>query len=549
MDIKRTLLWVLFTLSLVMLYDSWQRANGHGTLFSPAPATVASSVTAAKNDLPSLTPSPATSAPVAVPLVQGERVTVNTDVLRAQVDTLGGSLVKLELLKHINSDGKPLVLFDRSATHTYVARSGLIGAGELPNHTLQFSVAAGERDLGQGDRVTLRLEGEKNGVKLLKTYIFKRGSYVIDTGFEVQNTSQAAVSPTLYMELLRDDSVIDASRFYSTFTGPAVYSDVEKYQKVNFEDITKNKAKYVSGFKKGEEGWVSMVQHYFASAWVADTKVEREVYANQVEAHLFRVGLKQNLGTVAPGASVSTQARLFAGPQEERVLEVVAPGLELVKDYGWLTMIAKPLFWLLEKIHALVSNWGWSIILLTVLIKLAFFPLSASSYKSMAKMKDLQPRLLALRERYKDEPQKLNQEMMQMYRTEKVNPLGGCLPILIQIPVFIALYWVLLSSVEMRNAPWLGWIGDLSKPDPLYILPILMAVSMFVQTKLNPTPPDPMQAKVMMIMPLVFSVMFFFFPSGLVLYWVVNNVLSIAQQWQINRMMGNHHHHHHKKTD
>jgi YidC/Oxa1 family membrane protein insertase len=239
---------------------------------------------------------------------------------------------------------------------------------------------------------------------------------------------------------------------------------------------------------------------------------------------------------LAAGASHIEKTRLFIGPQEETLLEKIAPGFDLIKDYGYLTVIAKPIFWLLEQIHSYVANWGWAIVILTLLIKLLFFPLSAASYKSMARMKEVQPRLMTLREQLKGDPQKLNRAMMDLYKQEKINPLGGCLPVVVQIPVFIALYWVLLSSVEMRNAPWILWINDLSVPDPYYILPVIMAVSMYVQVKLNPTPPDPLQAKIMMWMPIVFSVMFFFFPAGLVLYWVVNNILSIAQQWQINQM-------------
>jgi len=257
-----------------------------------------------------------------------------------------------------------------------------------------------------------------------------------------------------------------------------------------------------------------------------------------VDINLYRIGMQIPLGTIDKGTSVVEKARLFVGPQEEKMLEGIAPGLELLKDYGYLTILAKPIFWLLAKIHSYVGNWGWSIILLTILIKLAFFPLSAASYKSMARMKEVQPRLVAMKEQYKGDPQKLNQAMMEMYKKEKINPVGGCLPVVIQIPVFISLYWVLLSSVETRGAPWIGWIYDLSVPDPYYILPVVMAISMFVQTKLNPTPPDPIQAKVMMYMPIVFSIMFFFFPAGLVLYWVVNNMLSIAQQWQINKLFG-----------
>ena len=326
--------------------------------------------------------------------------------------------------------------------------------------------------------------------------------------------------------------------FYSTFTGPALYTDAEKFQKVDFVEIEKNKAKLPGAQAQGSPTWVAMVQHYFASAWIPSTNFQRDLYVGKLENNQYRIGVQTKFDVIAAGQEKSETLKLFVGPQEEKVLEKIAPGLELVKDYGWLTILAKPIFWLLEKIHGLVNNWGWSIIFLTILIKLAFFPLSAASYKSMARMKVVQPRVMELKERYKGEPQKLNQAMMEMYRKEKINPLGGCFPVLIQIPVFIALYWVLLASVEMRAAPWLGWIQDLAKPDPYFILPVIMAVSMFIQTKLNPTPPDPLQAKLMMFMPIAFSVMFFFFPSGLVLYWVVNNILSIAQQWQINKLFG-----------
>ncbi|WP_455285127.1 membrane protein insertase YidC [Cupriavidus necator] len=547
MDIKRTILWVIFSMSLVLLYDNWQRAQGHASMFFPgttqqqAASAPAASGAAAQGDVPKATVQPgaaAPGAPAAAPQAAaqptGEKIVVTTDTVRAEIDTAGGILSRLELLKEHEKDGKPVVLFERDNVRTYMARSGLIG-GDLPNHTTVFTATPGPRALDGAEQLEVTLTGEKSGVKLVKTYVFRKGSYVVDTKFAVTNAGTAPVSPTLYLELARDGSKIEQSQFYSTFTGPAIYTDADKYHKINFEDIAKGKASVPAATNTG---WVAMVQHYFASAWIPQTGKEHSFYVQQIDPNLYRVGLQQPLGEVAPGATVTSDARLFAGPQEEHMLEKVAPGLELVKDYGWLTILAKPLFWLLEKLHGFLGNWGWSIIALTVLIKLVFFPLSAASYKSMGKMKDLQPRMTSIRERYKSDPQKMNQEMMALYRTEKVNPLGGCLPIVIQIPVFIALYWVLLSSVEMRGAPWLGWIHDLSVPDPFYILPIVMAVSMFVQTKLNPTPPDPVQAKVMMIMPLVFSVMFFFFPAGLVLYWVVNNILSIAQQWQINRMLG-----------
>lgn len=546
MDIKRTLLWVVFSVSGVMLYNSWQIQNGKPPLFGPAPqAQVANKEdankqgtgTSATPSAISAAPSGATNAPADVKSAQpvnteSKTVHLKNDVLDLQIDTRGGSVVKATLLKH--TEGKDsIVIFKNEGTDKYLARSGLVGNGiDLPNHNDIFNSQVS----ADGKKVTLN--AEKNGVVLEKIYELKDGSYVIETSNKVTNKTGQTLSPSFYAELLRDGKKIDESQFYSTFTGPAIYTEKEKFQKVEFSDIEKNKVTVQKQVAAGEPGWVSMVQHYFASAWIPETTTSREYYFDRLDNNIYRAGVKAALGDIAAGGSKTENARLFVGPQEEKMLEEIAPGLELVKDYGWLTIIAKPIFWLLTKIHDVIANWGWSIVILTILIKLAFFPLSAASYKSMARMKEVQPRLLQMKEQYKNEPQKLNQAMMKMYREEKINPLGGCLPVVVQIPVFISLYWVLLASVEMRNAPWIGWIHDLSKPDPFYILPIIMAVSMYIQTKLNPTPPDPVQAKVMQIMPLVFSVMFFFFPAGLVLYWVVNNILSIAQQWQINRMFG-----------
>lgn len=547
MDIKRSALWVVFIVSLLMLYNNWQISHGGAPLFSSSSTINKTSTHAADkatvSDLPSAAKA-ATSLPVEIShtpkqMAASEKIILTTDTMRAQFDTLGGSLTQLALLKHVDKEGKPVILFNDDAHHTYIARSGLVGAADLPNHLTLFGALPGPHQLGP-DKNELRfsVEAEKNGVKLVKTYTFQRGSYVIASRFEILNQTTQPLTPTVYLELLRDNSKIDASHFYSTFTGPAVYTDSTKFKKVEFSDIDKGSAKYPNHTAQGETSWISMVQHYFASAWIPVGNEKRDIYIEKLDDQRYRAGIKQLLPEIAPGASTTFEAKLFAGPQEEHALEKTAPGLELVKDYGWLTIIAKPLFWLLEKLHSLLGNWGWAIVAVTVILKLIFFPLSAASYKSMARMKALQPRITTLRERHKGDAQKMNQAMMELYRSEKINPLGGCFPILIQIPVFIALYWVLLASVEMRNAPWIGWIHDLSSPDPYYVLPILMAVSMFVQTKLNPTPPDPLQAKMMMIMPLVFSFMFFFFPAGLVLYWVVNNILSIAQQWQIGRMHG-----------
>jgi YidC/Oxa1 family membrane protein insertase len=545
MDIKRTVLWVVFSLSLLILWDNWMRSTGKPSMFFPTttqqakPAASAGNAPAARTDLPqasnvgntAATPAAGGAAPA-----QSERITVTTDVMKADIDTAGGELQRLELLKHRDAvdPKKNVVLFDKSATRTYLAESGLIG-GAFPNHRSNFVAKPGPRALDGGNQVQLVLESEQDGVKLTKTYTFKRGDYTVDVKHTVTNNSGAPISPSLYMQLVRDGNKPEGeSKFYSTFTGPAVYTDAQKFQKLDFEKIEKGKEEHAN---KADNGWTALIQHYFVSALIPSEKTEREIFTKKVGTNLYAVGTIQPLGTIAPGASLTTDARLYSGPQESAVLEKVAPGMELVKDYGWLTIVAKPIFWLMDQIHKILGNWGWTIIVLTVLIKLVFFPLSAASYRSMAKMKQVTPKMQSIRERFKSDPQKMNQAMMELYKTEKINPLGGCLPIVVQIPVFIALYWVLLASVEMRNAPWLGWIHDLAAPDPFYILPIIMAISMFIQTKLNPTPPDPMQAKVMMFMPIIFSVMFFFFPAGLVLYWVVNNVLSIAQQWVITKKL------------
>jgi len=560
MDIKRTVLWVVFSMSMLLLWDNWLRYTGKPSMFFPTatqqakPATATGTTgtppAASTAAVPQATGAAAApgaaavpgAAPAAVPnaapaAVAGERITITTDVMKAEIDSIGGELRRLELLKHKDTQDptKNVVLFDSSPERTYLGQTGLIG-GAFPNHRTPFTVQPGPRTLDSGNEVKLVLTSEQGGVKLTKTYTFHRGDYTIDVKHDVTNLSGAPVSPSLYVQLLRDGGALPGdSKFYSTFTGPAVYTEGDKFQKLAFDKIGSGKDNHAT---KSDNGWIAMVQHYFVSAFVPPEKAPREIFTKKVDNNLYAVGNILPLGTIAPGATVSMDSKLYSGPQESEILEKVAPGLELVKDYGWLTIIAKPIFWLMTHIHNILGNWGWTIIVLTILIKLAFFPLSAASYRSMAKMKLVTPRMTAIRERHKGDPQKMNQAMMELYKTEKINPLGGCLPIVVQIPVFIALYWVLLASVEMRHAPWLGWIQDLAAPDPWFILPVLMAVSMFVQTKLNPTPPDPVQAKVMMFMPIVFSVMFFFFPAGLVLYWVVNNILSITQQWVITRKIG-----------
>ncbi|CAM3755228.1 membrane protein insertase YidC [Polynucleobacter antarcticus] len=556
MDFKKTILWAVFSMAGLMLYNNWQIHEGKPSMFggNPTPTAAKSDSAVAgttKVDVPA--PIQTAAAPVIAKapgintgaIETAEKFVLQNDTLVLEISASGANVVEAKLLKELTVEKKPVELFQYTPNHKYIARSGLIALGntDLPNHTSTFKLIQSGKD--ETGRPFIVLGSERSGVKLEKTFSLNPKSYVVDVDHRVIQTASNSNPLVLYTELVRDASQeqkigpFDGAFSASTFTGPAVYTEKEKFNKLEFSAIDKNKITIPTQVAAGEPAWIAMVQHYFASAWIPNDKSARDIYAGKIDNNLYRIGMQVPLGIVAPGAGVVEKVRLFVGPQEESVLETIAPGFALLKDYGYLTILAKPIFWLLENIHDYVGNWGWSIILLTILIKLVFFPLSAASYKSMARMKEVQPRLLVMREQYKGEPQKLNQAMMEMYKKEKINPIGGCLPVVIQIPVFIALYWVLLSSVEMRNAPWIGWIQDLSVPDPYYILPVVMAASMYVQTKLNPTPADPIQAKVMMYMPLVFSIMFFFFPAGLVLYWVVNNLLSIAQQWQINQMFAN----------
>ncbi len=576
-DIRRSILWGVFLVSLVMLWDAWNKHQGHGSMFSPAPAVTAPAASngnvPAVSGVPSLPAAQGTAAPAvaaapasgARPLVSAETVTVETDVFKATLDSQGGTLVRLELLQQherpepkwyepwlalVTGSGSTLpqahnvVLFDHSTERTYLARTGLakVGNTAYPNHESVLRLAPGDRSLADGkNELVVRFESDEvAGVQLVKTYTFRRGSYVVDVRHDIVNRGSEPVNLGLYTDLVRDGNPPPGgSSFYFTFTGPAIYSEAKKFQKVEFKAIEKRAPKDDPGhIASADDGWIAMVQHYFASAWLVDAGRPRQFTTGKIDNNLYLVSMTLPLQPLAAGATKSVDARLFAGPQEENQLAALAPGLELVKDYGWVTILAKPLFRLLTWLHAVLGNWGWSIVALVVLLKIAFYWLNASAYRSMAKMKAVNPRVMEMRERFKDDPQKMQQEMMRLYREEKVNPLGSCLPIVAQMPFFFALYWVLLSSVEMRNAPWIGWIHDLSAFDPYYVLPLLMTGSTMFQTWLNPTPADPIQARMMWIMPLVFSAKFFVFPSGLVLYWLTNNLLSIAQQWFINKRLG-----------
>lgn len=558
-DIRRTILWVIFGFSMVLLWDQWQVFNGHKPTFFPGTTSTSKAIApaavplVASSSVPvgstSVVPAPigAAALPVAmIPLAaqaMKERLVVTTDVFTLTFDTEGGSLVRSSFnkLKDMSDKNSGFVLLDESSSRVYVAQTGLISSSPglaLPTHKTLMTVLPGERTLKDGqNELQVKFESaEVGGVKLVKTYTFKRGAYDVAVRHDVINNGVTTVSPQLYLQLVRDGNPpVGESSFYSTFTGPAVYTDAKKYQKVEFKDIEKGK---VDVEKQATNGYIAMVQHYFASAWILGDGIKRDLFERKVDNNLYAVGMITALDAIAPGSVKSVEAKFFVGPQEEKTLEALAPGLELVKDYGWLTILAKPLYWLLDKLHGFIQNWGWSIVALVLLLKIAFYWLNAKAYSSMAKMKAINPKITEMRERLKDKPQEMQQAMMKIYKEEKVNPMGGCFPIMIQIPVFIALYWVLLSSVEMRGAPWILWIKDLSAPDPFFILPVVMTLTTMLQTALNPAPPDPMQAKLMWFMPLVFSVMFFFFPAGLVLYWITNNILSITQQWVINTRMG-----------
>ena len=548
-DIRRTILWAVFGFSLVMLWDQWQIHNGNKPTFFPSAVKPAEKTSAPAATPDAVTPPAAlssqampTTAPTAPASSPRERIDVATDVLKITFDTEGGNVVGAELLKHgdAHHSGHNVKLLDDSKERVYLAQSGLISSvpnALLPNHKTPMHFS-GAKALNDGeDSLVVKFESDPVGdVKLVKTYSFKRGSYAVGVEHLIRNNSAASINPQLYVQLVRDGNKLEGeSAFYSTFTGPAVYTSQKKFQKVEFADIEKNKADFE---KQSTQGYVAMVQHYFASAWLLDDGQQRDIFARKIDQNLYSAGMVAPLPAIAAGSQLSQSTRLFIGPQEEKTLEAIYPGLELVKDYGWLTILSKPLFWLLYELNKIIANWGWSIVALVVVLKAAFYWLNAQAYRSMGKMKAINPKIMEMRERLKDNPQQMQMEMMKIYREEKVNPLGGCLPIAVQIPFFIALYWVLLSSVEMRNAPWIGWVHDLAAPDPWFILPLLMTATSMLQTWLNPTPPDPIQAKMMWFMPLAFSVMFFFFPAGLVLYWLSNNILSIAQQWMINKQLG-----------
>jgi len=552
MDTQRLILFLIFSFSALFLWESWQKEHAPPPppLAATGSATKSAStpVPAAATPVPGAAPSAAPAIPVgAAAPVASEPIKVTTDLFTAEIDPNGGVVTLVALDKHRDAadTAKPYLVMQRNGERTFVAQAGLIGEG-MPNHRTVYRVLPGPRELPPGaDKFDLKLEATApNGDKVVQTMTFHRGSYVIDVAFEVTNAGTAPIMPEAYFQLMRDTKQAVAqvsSMAPAAYVGPVLYNEADKFKKVEFSEIDKETAdpsRKPAYTKATDNGWIGMIEHYFVAAWLPPEKGPRQFYTTKLDGGLYTAGVRFAAPAIAPGQTGTVAASLYVGPQDQEALAKLAKGLDLVVDYGIFTIIAAPLFWLLKWLHSIIGNWGWSIIAMTIIIKSAFYPLNHASARSMAKMKVVAPKMKALQEQYANDKQQLQVKMMELYRQEKINPLGGCLPILVQIPVFIALYWVLLSAVELRHAPWIGWIHDLSAPDPYFILPVVYAITAYLQVKLSPTPiSDPVQAKVMQIMPVAFSVMFIFFPSGLVLYWLVNNCIQIFQQWHMNRVL------------
>ena len=538
MENQRAILYLSFFFILFLVWQAWQKDYGPQPVVDNTAATQQSSQTAKIGDIPEAAKVDHSSSalPLAEEVVtQRQIITVKTDLMLLEIDTRGGDIRQLDLLKYpedADQPDKPYRLFNPKASQIYMAQTGLISsdAETAPNHYALYRAEKTEYELSPEDKeLKVVLHWQNKGVKVDKIFTFKPNSYVINIEHKLQ--SQQAWSGSQYRQLVKsENNTHKKSKFIYTYSGGVIYDDELKYEKLKFSEMAE---KDLNIEMKG--GWVAMIQHYFLSAWIAQPQENNLAYSKHPSADRYILGLRSPSKTIQAGEMTSFKTQLVAGPKLQDRLKEIAPGLELTVDYGILTIIAKPLFWILKFFHSIFNNWGWAIIFLTISVKLVFFKLSEASYKSMAKMRKVAPRLKAMKERYGDNRQAMSQAMMKMYKEEKINPLGGCLPILVQMPVFIALYWVLLESVEMRNAPFALWIQNLSAQDPYFILPVLMGATMFIQQKLNPAPMDPMQQKIFQFMPLMFTVFFLFFPSGLVLYWVVNNTLSITQQYIITK--------------
>lgn len=550
MDNLRLILFFTLAFLGLMIYQAWQQDYGKpdetlsqqqssSTLPKQTQSEGAAGVPNA--DVTAAAASPATPAAGMVSGSDGQTgqvVHVETDLLSLDFSTKGGTVTRAYLQDYPVSLEQPhenVELLTPNLPNLYIAQSGLIGSKKenLPSHEGIYQSEKLSYKLVPGtDEIDVPLVWQSgDGVVVTKHLKLKRGSYLIQVSYQIENNSDKPLAVRDYGQLQRTEPQNQNSRFGSSaYVGGVYYNPTDKYEKVKFDEMAKKQLSV-----DANTGWLAMIQHYFLSAWIPPKEQVEHYYTNALPGGRYLIGSYSPTITIASGSQHSLARQLYIGPKLQNQLETIAQGLELTVDYGWLTVIAKPIYWLLERIHDLIGNWGWSIIILTLLIKAAFYKLSETSYKSMANMRKFTPRMQALKDRYGDDKQRLNQAMMEMYKKEKINPLGGCLPIVVQIPVFISLYWVLLETVEMRQAPWMFWIQSLSDKDPYFILPLIMGVSMFIQQKLNPAPPDPMQAKIMMSLPFIFTVFFAFFPAGLVLYWVVNNIVSILQQWYITR--------------
>lgn len=548
MDVKRLLLVIPLAVLAYLLVIQWNQDYGQVVVepevpsFSAAP-TRDDAETDSEQGLTA--PSSAASAPASQAMAEQPQadnrrslVKVVTDVLDVRIDPRGGDIVYAALPEHkMSLDAEyPFVLLSDSEARSYVAKSGL----QLEGHQgrIAFDPERTRYTLDEGeDRLTVDLVANVNGVEVIKRFVFERDSYAIEVSYHIANQREEPVTARFIGQLARDNSPDPTSTTamgMSSYLGAAYSSPESHYEKISFEEIQEGQFNN----RDVQGGWVAIIQHYFTSAWAPPQDQQNLYYATTDSQGRNVAAFAGPTRTIAPGGEAELSATLYVGPKVQERLAEVAPYLELTVDFGWLWFIADPLFWLLEKIHAVIGNWGWAIVVLTIIVKIVLFPLSAAAYKSMAKMRKLGPEMQRIKEQYGDDRQKMSQEMMKFYQKEKINPLGGCLPILVQMPVFIALYWMLLESVELRHAPFL-WIDDLAMKDPYFILPILMGASMFVQQLLNPTPPDPMQAKIMKMLPIIFTFFFLWFPAGLVVYWVTNNVISIIQQWLITRKIEN----------
>lgn len=543
MELARVFLLSALFLIGFMLWNAWENEHGSKTVSTTvvSQAPIITDTNSSQPDTATATAVPAhTLTPTAVSTTPIHRlVKVRTDVLDIAIDTQGGNIVQADLLGYPQKlhDPAPFQLLNNDPAKLYIAQSGLLSnsgpdtsQGQAVYTTMQnsYTLANGQ------DQLVVNLKWQSpNGLIVQKQFVFNRNSYQIGVHYQIDNRTNTVWSGHLYAQLQRKKVTPPSHHMFmiNPYMGGAISSPEHPYQKISFDKMAEQN---LDTTVKG--GWAAMVEHYFLSAWVPNAS-EEFTYYSKTNDDIYTLGMIGPVVTVAPASQANLSSKLYLGPEIIDQLKAVAPNLDLTVDYGILWFISIALFWLLKHVHHIVGNWGWAIVIVTFLIKLAFYHLSAKSYRSMAGMRKLQPRLQMLKERYGDDRQKMTQATMELYKTEKINPLGGCLPIIVQIPVFIALYWVLMESVELRQAPFILWIQDLSVRDPYFILPIIMGLTMFIQQRLNPTPPDPVQAKVMMFLPVFFTFLFSSFPAGLVLYWIVNNSLSILQQWYIMRSM------------